>query len=91
MLFYCAVGLEGEAMSNFPGFGAERYASPEREHRMEEIAFVREHRSALAKELTAIFKRVATITPSYRRWVATAGRNDGQPLPKSGVDAMFRD
>lgn len=91
MLFYCAVGDEGERVADFPPFGPHRYASPERENRLAEIAFVRKHRSALAAELVDIFKDAVAITPRYERFVETARRNEGEPLPRTGVDARFRD
>lgn len=91
MLFYCAVGDEGERVTEFPPFGSYRYASPERENRVAEIAFVRKHRSALAAELVDLFKDTAAITPRYERFVATARRGEGEPLPRIGVDALFHE
>jgi hypothetical protein len=91
MLFYCAVGTEGEAMANFPDFPARRYASPEREERIEEIEFVRKHRSALAKKLVAIFKDVGTKAPRYKRYVDSASRGEGDPLPDAELHSLFRD
>lgn len=89
MLFYCEVGTEGERMTSFPVLEPHRYASPEREQRLAEIAWVRAHRSALAKELVAIFKPVADSTLSYRRYEQIARANDGGPLPTSGFESLF--
>ena len=90
MLFYCAAGLENERMSNFPYFGAARYASPEREQRLEEIEFVRAHRSALAAVLIRAFSSARKVTPRYENYAAVAARKDGAPLPKN-LDSLFRD
>ena len=89
MLFHCAVGEEGERMSNFPGFDPRRFASPEREHRITEIAWVREHRSALAAELTTVFARAAERTPDYQRCLDIAGAGLGTALTDSDLDSTF--
>lgn len=89
MLFYCAVGEEGERMSSFPSLNPRRYASPEREQRLAEIAWVRAHRSALARELVLIFMPAAEITPMYQRYMDIAAANDGSSLPTSGLELLF--
>jgi hypothetical protein len=84
-LFLASVGVEGEAMCNFPVLEPARFRSPESERRSQEIALIKKHRSALAALLVEIFRPVSRTTPNYRRFQSIAAAKMGDPLPAEGI------
>ena len=62
---------------------ANRFASPERESRLEEVRFVQKYLSAIAGELAELFKRSNTERGRelFRRYASVAKEKIGDDLP----------
>jgi hypothetical protein len=75
---------DGAAAPDFEGF-AKRFPPTEREERIEEITFVRAHRSAVAEMLVEAFRaadREGAGRGAYAAYVAAAKRGEGRALPR---------
>jgi hypothetical protein len=75
---------DGAAAPDFEGF-AKRFPPAEREERIQEITFVRAHRSAVAEMLVKAFgaaDREGSGRGAYAAYAAIAGLGEGRALPQ---------
>jgi hypothetical protein len=71
------------SVADFSGH-AGRFASPEKELRVDETRLVRKHLSAIAKELAEVLEKskASNVAQLAKRYADVARKGEGEPLPK---------
>ena len=89
-LYWCSHPPPSENAPGWPASVADfsghagRFASPEKELRVDETRFVRKHLSAIAKELADVLEKSksSNATQLAKRYRDVAKKSEGEPLPK---------